>query len=96
MALTNDEVRKVAKLARLALSDEEVDKLTGELSAILDYIETLKEINTENVEPTSHVLDIVNVFRDDVAIKKFDDDVWRKNAPAEGHGHLIVPRVIEE
>jgi aspartyl-tRNA(Asn)/glutamyl-tRNA(Gln) amidotransferase subunit C len=86
----------VAKLARLALSDEEVEAFAGQLSDILKYIETLKEIDTDDVEPTSHALDIVNVFRDDVAAKKFDDEAWRQNAPAEGHGHIIVPRVIEE
>lgn len=96
MALTETEVRKVAKLARLALNDDEVKTFAGQLSAILDYIEQLNEINTDSVEPTSHAVEMNNVLREDVAAKPFSDGAWAKNAPSAAHGHFKVPRVIEE
>ena len=96
MALSEEEVKKVAELARLSLDEGEVKTFAGQLSAILEYIETLNEIDTDDIKPTSHALDIVNVLREDKAEKKFDDNVWQKNAPAADHGHFRVPRVIEE
>lgn len=65
-SLTADEVRHIAKLARLKLSDEEVKKFTKEMDAILRYIEMLNEVNTENVEPTAQVTGLTNVFREDI------------------------------
>lgn len=96
MSLTADQVRHVATLARLMVTDDEVEAFTGQLSSILDYINQLGELNTDDVEPTSHSLKLENVFREDVAWKPFEDDAWRKNAPSEDHDHLRVPRVIEE
>jgi aspartyl-tRNA(Asn)/glutamyl-tRNA(Gln) amidotransferase subunit C len=65
MKITRKEVEHVAKLARLALRDEEIDILTGQLSNILTYVEKLNELDTKNVDPTSHVLPIKNVLRED-------------------------------
>lgn len=96
MTLSEEEVRKVADLARLTLDDSEVKTFAGQLSAILQYIETLNEIDTADIKPTSHALDIVNVLREDRAEKKFDHKLWEKNAPAADHNHFRVPRVIED
>jgi aspartyl-tRNA(Asn)/glutamyl-tRNA(Gln) amidotransferase subunit C len=63
--LTKDEVRHIAKLARLNLSDEEIDKFSTELTSILDYIDMLKEVDTKDVEPTEQVTGLRNSFRDD-------------------------------
>lgn len=63
--LNEDQVRHVAKLARLALKDEEVQKFSGQLSAVLDYVEILKEADTENVELTNQVTGLVNVMEKD-------------------------------
>ena len=63
--MTDDTVRHIAKLARLKLSDEEVKKFTKELTSILEYIDVLNELDTENVEPTAQVTGLSNVFRED-------------------------------
>lgn len=63
--LTDDQIRHIAKLARLQISDEEVTKFAKELSSILDYIGILNELDTENVEPTAQVTGLSNVFRED-------------------------------
>ena len=65
MAITRDEVLHVARLARLALSDEEVDRLTAELGAILDAVSKVSELDLDDVPPTSHPLDLVNVWDED-------------------------------
>ncbi len=67
--ISNQEVKHVANLARLAISEEEVEKMTKELDAIITFAELLNELDTENVEPTYHVLDMKNVLREDVAQK---------------------------
>ena len=66
MALTPTQVRHIAKLARLTIRDDEVEKFSKELSAILDYIAKLQEVNTKNVEHTAQVTGLSNVFREDV------------------------------
>lgn len=66
MPLSPAQVRHIAKLARLEISDAEVEKYVRELSSILDYIEKLKEVNTDGVEPTAQVTGLANAFRDDV------------------------------
>jgi aspartyl-tRNA(Asn)/glutamyl-tRNA(Gln) amidotransferase subunit C len=65
MAISRDEVLHVARLARLALTDEEVERLTGELAAILDAVGIVSELDLEEVPPTSHPLDLVNVWAED-------------------------------
>lgn len=63
--LSHDDVRHIAKLARLTLSEEEVEKLAGELTSILSYVDKLQEVNTEGVEPTAQVTGLTNSFRED-------------------------------
>jgi len=65
MALTKEEVKHIALLARLGLKDEEIEEYTNQLSSILDYIEQLKEVNTDGVEPTAQVTGLENVMRED-------------------------------
>lgn len=95
MSLSNDQVKRVATLARLELEDDEVEQFAGQLSKVLDYIEQLNELDTDGVEPTSHALDLANVFRDDRVNRPFDADVWGANAPSKDQGHFRVPKVIE-
>ena len=95
MRLTEKEVRHVATLARLELTPEEETTFGGQLSQILDFINTLNELDTSSVEPTSHALDITNVYRDDLEEGKFPADTWRVNAPSRDFGHLRVPKIIE-
>ena len=95
MKITKQEVEHVAKLARLELSAREEDSLTDQLSNILTYVEKLNELDTKGVEPTSHVLDINNVMRDDVPQESLSQDRALENAPEKAAGHYKVPIIIE-
>lgn len=95
MKITKQEVEHVAKLARLELSEQEKEKLTDQLSGILTYVETLNSLDTKGVEPTSHVLDIKNVMRDDAARPSLPQERALANAPEKAAGHYKVPKIIE-
>jgi aspartyl-tRNA(Asn)/glutamyl-tRNA(Gln) amidotransferase subunit C len=95
MKITKQEVEHVAKLARLELSEQEKEKLTDQLSNILTYVETLNSLDTKGVEPTSHVLDLKNVMRDDVAVPGLTQEQALANAPDKAVGHYKVPKIIE-
>lgn len=89
------EVEHVAHLARLALSPEEQQRFTEQLNAILAYMDQLNEVPTDDVEPTSHVLDLVNVFRDDIARQLISVEEALQNAPESTHQYFVVPRIVE-
>ncbi len=95
MSLSVDEVRRVATLAHLSLTDEDEKQFAVKLSGILDYIDQLSELDTSDVQPTSHSLEINNVFREDETKNTFGKETWQDNAPAKDHGHYTVPRVVE-
>ena len=95
LKITRKEVEHVAKLARLALRDEEIDILTGQLSNILTYVEKLNELDTKNVDPTSHVLPIKNVLREDEVRKSLEREKALGNAPDRTEEFFRVPKVIE-
>ena len=90
-----DEVKYVANLARLAITEEEAEKLTNDLDAIISFAEELNELDTENVEPTSHVLDMKNIFREDVSKPGLPVEEVLKNAPDHENGQIKVPAIIE-
>ena len=90
-----DEVKHVANLARLAITEEEAEKLTNDLDAIISFAEQLNELDTENVEPTSHVLDMKNIFREDVSKPGLPVEEVLKNAPDHENGQIKVPAIIE-
>ncbi|UOD35748.1 Asp-tRNA(Asn)/Glu-tRNA(Gln) amidotransferase subunit GatC [Deferribacteraceae bacterium V6Fe1] len=93
--LSREEVLKIAKLARLRLEEEEIEGLRTDLNNILNYIDKLSELDTSDIEPTSHALDVVNVFREDVAKKGLSEEDVFRNAPESEFSHFKVPRVIE-
>jgi len=95
MKISKQEVEHVAKLARLELAEGETDKLIDQLSKILTYVETLNGLDTKGVEPTSHVLDIKNVMRDDVSVPSLSQEQALANAPEKAAGHFKVPKIIE-
>ena len=95
MKITRKEVEHVAKLARLALRDDEIDTMTAQLSNILTYVEKLNELDTKNVDPTSHVLPIKNVLREDEVRKSLERDKALGNAPDRTEEFFRVPKVIE-
>jgi aspartyl-tRNA(Asn)/glutamyl-tRNA(Gln) amidotransferase subunit C len=95
MKISKQEVEHVAKLARLELSEQEKERLTDQLSNILTYVETLNSLDTKGVEPTSHVLDLKNVMRDDVPVPGLTQEQALANAPDKAAGHYKVPKIIE-
>lgn len=95
MKITRQEVEHVAKLARLELSEQEKEKLTDQMSNILTYVEKLNELDTKDVAPTSHILDISNVIRDDKPGVSLPQERALANAPEKAAGHYKVPRIIE-
>ena len=95
MGLSKEEVKHVALLSRLDLSDEMVENMASQLSRVLDYIAKLNELDTSNVEPMSHPGALSNVFREDVPTGSLDVKAALQNAPASAEGFFRVPRVIE-
>lgn len=93
--ISTEEVKHVANLARLAVTEEEVEKFTQQLDKIISFAEQLSELDTENVEPTSHVLDMKNVMREDVPQKGLPREEVLKNAPEHENGQIKVPSIIE-
>jgi len=88
-------IEHIAKLARLSLSDREKDLFGGQLDSILRYMDTLNELETKDVGPTSHVLDIRNVTRDDVTAPSLDREDALSNAPDKTEKFYRVPKIIE-
>ena len=89
-------VRNVAKLSRLDLSECEVESLSGELSAILEYIEKLNELDTESVEPLAHCLPIHNVLRADEVTESLSNEQALANAPQRAGEYFKVPKVLDD
>jgi aspartyl-tRNA(Asn)/glutamyl-tRNA(Gln) amidotransferase subunit C len=94
--ISRAEVEKVAKLARLELSEAEVQEFTGQLSAILDYVAKMNELDTRNVEPLAHCLPISNVFREDVVKESLGTEKTLANAPQRDGSFFKVPKILEE
>jgi len=93
--ITKDQVKHVAHLARLEITEEEAEQFTEHLSAIITYAEKLNELDTEGIEPTTHVLDLKNVFRKDEAKHTITQEDAMKNAPDSEDGQFRVPSILE-
>jgi aspartyl-tRNA(Asn)/glutamyl-tRNA(Gln) amidotransferase subunit C len=89
--LDRAQVLHVARLARLELTDEEVDRMAAELSKVLDHIEKIRELDLDGVAPTSHVVDLVNVLRADTPTRSLPPEVVLAQAPEPLHGGFGVP-----
>jgi len=94
--ITLDEVEHVARLARLALTSEEKERMRSQLDAILAYIDKLHELDTSGVEPTSHAIPMANVMREDEVRPCFPGEEMLANAPERDGDFFRVPRIIEE
>lgn len=90
-----EQVKHVAHLARLAITEEEAEKFTKQLADIIEFAEQLNELDTTSVEPTSHVLDMKNVLREDIAKKGLPVEEVLKNAPDHKDGQFRVPSILE-
>ena len=95
MSVSPEQVRHIARLARIAMSDEEIERLAPELNNILGWVEQLGEVNTDGVEPLTAVIDQKLRLRDDVVTEGNIRDQVLANAPDAQHGFFAVPKVIE-
>lgn len=93
--MTKEEVIEVAHLARLAITDEEAEHFADQLEAITNAMELLNELDTENVEPTTHVLQMVNVLREDKSVPGLDRELVLKNVKEHEGGQVKVPTILE-
>ncbi|MBS0210866.1 MAG: Asp-tRNA(Asn)/Glu-tRNA(Gln) amidotransferase subunit GatC [Planctomycetes bacterium] len=96
MGLTRDQVNKVALLARLDLTEAELATMTTQLQAIVGYVESLGELNTDAITPLSHPHEVSNVFRDDTVVPSLDREAILANAPKRDAECYLVPAVLGE
>ena len=90
------QVKKVAKLSRLELTEAEVEEFTEQLSAILDYVEKMNQLDTGNIEPLAHCLPINNVFREDCAKESLGTEKVLANAPDRDESFFKVPKILDD
>lgn len=95
MSISRDEVRHIAKLARLQFDADDEQRLADSMGRILDYMNKLNELDTTGVPPMSHVLDVTNVFREDAVDERIDRDQALQNAPDADEEYIRVPKVID-
>ena len=95
MSVTRDDVRKVARLSRIAVPEERLDELAGELNGILAWIEQLNEVDVEGVDPMTSVVETKLPMRDDVVTDGNIQDQVLANAPRTDHGFFVVPKSVE-
>jgi len=95
MKISTDEVRHVAGLARLKIDDADLERFAGQLGVVLDYIESLKSVDTEGIIPTAHAVFTKNAFREDSEQSSLDRDSALAKAPESEDGFFVVPKIIE-
>lgn len=95
MALTAEEVLHIARLARIALSPDDVQRFTAQLSGILDHFDALAAVDTEGIEPTAHPLPLSNVMREDSVAPSLTQADALANAPRSEEGYIRVRAVLE-
>ncbi|MDQ7802508.1 Asp-tRNA(Asn)/Glu-tRNA(Gln) amidotransferase subunit GatC [Amycolatopsis sp. NPDC049691] len=94
--ISRDEVAHLAKLARLAVTDDEIDVFAGQLDQILDSVAKVSEVAADDVPPTSHAVPLTNVFRQDVVVPGLTQQQALAGAPAAEDGRFRVPRILGE
>ncbi len=95
MKITQEDVKHIARLSRLYLSEEEISAFGGQLNSIIEYVEQLNGLDTSSVEPTSHVIPLNNVMRDDIPKPSLPVKEALKNAPDATEKFYRVPKIIE-
>ena len=92
--IKTEDIEYIAKLAKLNLADEEKERLVGQMGDIVEFANKISQLDTENVEPTNHILEVKNVFREDEIQESYSRDEILKNAPAKEAGCIVVPSII--
>jgi len=95
MALDREDVKNIAQLARLELSDEDIGQYQTDRSNILELVEQMNAVNTDNVQPMAHPTDAVQRLRSDVVTETNQREKYMANAPAQENGLFLVPKVID-
>lgn len=94
MSLSEQDVRHVAMLARLALTDDEVEAMRDDLNTILGHIDEIRRLDLASVAPMAHAIAVTNVTRDDVVVPPFPQQVAVANAPKSEHGAFMIPQIV--
>ena len=95
MAVTKNDVEHIAKLAKLEIKDDEINEFTSQLNQMIEYVDKLNELDTENIEPLSHPVEGENVFREDVLKNSISTDEALKNSASKTEEYFKVPKVIK-
>lgn len=95
MSITRDDVAYIANLARLQPDESQTEQLMKDMNSILEYMNQLNQVDTSNVEPLNHVIDIPPDYRKDIALPPLDHDMALSNAPDADTDYFRVPKVIE-
>jgi aspartyl-tRNA(Asn)/glutamyl-tRNA(Gln) amidotransferase subunit C len=96
MSISRQDIEKVALLARLQLTEDEISKMTAELAQIVGYVDQLSEVETDGIEPMAHAIELSNVFRDDIVAESLSRDAALANAPHHDDRGYLVPAVLGE
>ena len=96
MPITREEVAHLARLSRLALSEDELDRFAGQLDVIIAAVARVQEVAADGIPPTSHAVPITNVFREDVIVPPLGAEAALDQAPAAEQGRFRVPRILAE
>ncbi len=96
MPVSIEEIEKIAQLARLNLTEDEINKIEKQINKILEYVKKLDELDTDDIEPLSHTLDLNNVFREDVVRDSLPREKALENAPLKSKEFFRVPKVIKK
>lgn len=95
MQITNELVSYVANLSRIKLDENEISEMQSQMSEIVNYMDILSQLDTENIEPLSHIFNITNVMRDDEVRDSYEREEILKNAPAHTEEAFIVPKTVD-
>jgi aspartyl-tRNA(Asn)/glutamyl-tRNA(Gln) amidotransferase subunit C len=96
MSITREEVAHLARLSRLALGEEELDRLAGQLDVIIAAVARVQEVAADGIPPTTHAVPVTNVFRDDTVVPPLGAEAVLSQAPAAEQGRFRVPRILAE
>lgn len=95
MQITNELVSYVANLSRIKLDENEISEMQSQMSEIVNYMDILNQLDTENIEPLSHIFNITNIMRDDEVRDSYEREEILKNAPAHTEEAFIVPKTVD-
>ena len=94
MKITSEEVRRVARLARLDIDETAIEKISGQIGDILAYMDTLKQVDTEGLPPTTHAIALTNALREDQPQASLEPEAALANAPDREEAYFLVPKII--